>query len=80
MEVVLSFVIGYLSDRGVMITDQNYVGYCYYENNTLDSFELLALFTSIDQQFGVKLSPEEMLSDQLKTVDGLVSYIADRMS
>jgi acyl carrier protein len=79
VNAVLDFIIGFLSERGVLVDRESAAGMYYREEGIIDSFEVLNLFMSLEEEFGVKVSPKDMLNDSLKTVDGLAAFIAERM-
>ena len=42
-------------------------------------FGMLTLFMSIDDEFEVKFTPDDMLSDNSKTIDGITNIIFNRL-
>ena len=80
MDTVKRYIHDFLAERGTMLTDEEMATTNFVEAGVIDSFETLNLFMSLDEEFGVKVSPTEMASHRLQTVDGLATFVRERMS
>ena len=78
-EKVLDFIINYLIERGVEVSSHNYNKINIIEDGIIDSFAILALFMAIEGEFDVKITPNDMLEEKNKTIDGLVNLIINRI-
>lgn len=71
----LEFIISYLSERGVVVSLDDYVGLNFIDGGMIDSFEILSLVISIEAEFRIKILPYELAQEANKTVDGLARLV-----
>jgi len=59
------------------VVDQQYdKQYNFVQESVLDSFALLSFISDVEEVYSIQLLPEELLSNDSHTVDGLVKLIA----
>lgn len=80
MDKVLGFIVSYLSDRGVDVSMDNCIGLNYMEDGIIDSFETLTFMMNIEEEFGIKITPVEMVNENNKTIDGLAKLIINKIN
>lgn len=80
MQGVRQFINDFLAERGVVLSDKEMASVDFIEAGVIDSFETLNLFMSLDDKFGVRISPSQMVDKHLRTLDGLAEFIARRMN
>lgn len=51
-----------------------------FSSNLLDSFSLVELITFLDEECGVKVSPEEILVENFDTINRIVVMIAKKIN
>ena len=49
-----------------------------FENGVIDSFGVIEIVTFIQEQFGVELEPDDLMSDLLASVGGLAQLVQQR--
>lgn len=71
---ISSFILNYISEMSDLPADisklENFI-----DNGLLDSFEIINLVVTIERRFGVKLSANEVSSEDFKTVSGLTNTV-----
>jgi len=49
-----------------------------FENGVIDSFGVIEIVTFIQEQFGVELEPDDLMSDLLASVSGLAALVQQK--
>jgi len=49
-----------------------------FESGILDSLSLLKLVLFLEQQFGVKVPPEDMVPENFKSIDAICTYFRSK--
>jgi len=49
-----------------------------FENGVIDSFGVIEIVTFIQEQFGVELEPDDLMSDLLASVAGLAQLVQQK--
>lgn len=80
MQCVQQFIIDFLAERGVVLGNEEMASVDFIEAGVIDSFETLNLFMSLDDAFGVRINPTQMIDTRLRTLDGLAGFVAERMN
>ena len=52
----------------------------FLEKGIIDSTGILELITYVEEEIGIKVEDEEMISENLDSVDNLVAFIAKKQS
>ena len=80
MEDIIDFIITFFEERGVSLSCKNYQDINYIDNAIIDSFEMLTLLVSIEDNFAVKITPMEIAEEKNKTLGELVLLINSKLS
>ncbi len=72
------FIIDYLSSKGADIPADSAAAYNYVDAAIIDSFETLAFIMSLETEFAIKLTPEDLLDDNIRTIGGLSQLIENK--
>ena len=49
-----------------------------FENGVIDSFGVIEIVTFIQEQFGVELEPDDLMSELLASVSGLATLVQEK--
>lgn len=74
---IVSFLVAQLQRRGPLpfATEAEILGYRYLDCGHVDSFGIVVFVTEIEERFGVVLGPEELQSEEFRTVGGVARLI-----
>lgn len=77
---VLNFIVDFLEKRGNLPVDKNEIlQYRYLDVGHIDSFGMVQLIMSIEDEFDIKLQAENLENvEGLSTVGGLVDLVETR--
>ena len=56
------------------------LSYRYLDAGHIDSFGITRLIFSIEDEFGIELSPDDTQSDEFRLVGGIVSIVMERLA
>lgn len=73
------FLYNFILERGMELDKSTFLAMSFKQDFSLDSFEILTLVMQIELEFGVKLSPEELLEPSTETVSGFISLIISKI-
>ena len=76
---ILSYVLNNLSARGATIPTNGVEDFNYIDSGVIDSFEILSFIMEIQNEFEIKLTPEDLQEDRIKTVGGIASMIIEKL-
>ena len=65
-------------NAGVERVRHDGAGYRPFDDPELDSFAKISLYMEVECEFGVKLSPDELLDERCRTLAGLATIIDER--
>ncbi len=51
----------------------------YLDEGYIDSFGMIQMILGLEEEFNIKFSEEELLSQEIKTVKGLVNLVKEKM-
>lgn len=80
MENIIDFIITFFLERGVSLSREDYQDINYVDSAIIDSFEMLTLLMTIEDNFGVKITPMDIAEQQCKTLGELVLLINSKLS
>lgn len=80
MQRVQQFINNFLAERGVVLSGEEMASVDFIGAGVIDSFETLNLFMSLDNEFGVRINPAQMVDKHLRTLDGLARFVAEHMN
>ena len=61
------------------VSDELVPGESLLENGTIDSIGVLTLVTWLEQEFGFTVEDDEVLPENLESIDNLVRYIGSKL-
>lgn len=73
------FLYNFILERGIELDKSTFLTMSFKQDFSLDSFEILTLVMQIELEFGVKVSPEELLDPSTETVSGFISLITSKL-
>lgn len=73
------FLYNFILERGIELDKGLFLTMSFKQDFSLDSFEILTLVMQIELEFGVKVSPEELLDPSTETVSGFISLITSKL-
>ena len=73
------FLHNFILERGIELDKNSFLTMSFKQDFSLDSFEILTLVMQIELEFGVKISPEELLDPSTETVSGFISLITSKL-
>ena len=78
---IYSAIIALLERRGPIPggSDQEKRNYCYLDAGHVDSINMIQFILQIEERFGISLTPEDTMSDQFRTVNGLIQIVEDKL-
>lgn len=72
---IYDFIVMLLNEKGALPAPEAMLAYPYLRNGHIDSLAFIKFVFRIEEQFDIQFSESEMLSDQLRTVGGLIALI-----
>ena len=76
---ILSYVLNCLSARGATIPTNGFEDFNYVDSGVIDSFEILSFIMEIQNEVEIKLTPEDLQEERIKTVGGIASMIIEKL-
>ena len=78
---IYSTIIDLLEKRGPIPgkDDQERLAYNYLDAGHVDSINMIQFTLEIEELFGVVLTPEDTISEQFRSVRGLVQIVEDKL-
>ena len=76
---ILSYVLNYLSARGATIPTKGIEDFNYVDSGVIDSFEILSFIMEIQNEFEIKLTPEDLQEERIKTIGGIAGMIIEKL-
>ena len=78
MESIEQFLLEFLEERGVDTSPAELMDQNLAQEQILDSFGMITLFAAIEDEYGIQITPVDMLDEDNKTLSGLARFIAGR--
>ncbi len=76
---IKKFLWNYLNDvKPLKMSEEEFLNYRYLDNH-LDSFEIIQFIMAIEEEFGIKLEPEDTESEEFRTIGGLIEIIKRKL-
>jgi acyl carrier protein len=76
---VSNFIIDFFIARGVDVTYEN-SNEIFFMDGLIDSFEVMSLLISIEQDLNVRISPIELLEKNNRTILGLIKLVVSKIN
>jgi acyl carrier protein len=75
---VYDFIVELLKEKGAVPEHAGMLAYPYLQNGHIDSLAFIKFIFRIEERFNIQFSESDMLSDQVKTVGGLIALIESK--
>jgi acyl carrier protein len=81
-KTIFDFIISLLEKHGPVPGEDEggKLAYRFLETGHIDSFKLNEFIMEIEDQFNIALSPEDMQSEEFRSIDGLIEIIKNRIN
>ena len=81
-ENIFNFIISLLEKHGPVPgkDDREKLAYRFLETGHIDSFTLNEFIIEIEDQFSIAMSPEDMQSEEFRSIGGLIEVINSRIN
>lgn len=79
MENIKKFVIEYIQREYTISEDINIMDLNYIESGYIDSMGLIQFIATLEDEFGIEFSDEDMENPEIKVVGKLISMIDSKM-
>jgi len=78
--MIKEFLYNYLSEiKPLEINDEEFLKYRYLDNH-LDSFGIIQFIMAIEEEFNIRLNPENTESEEFRTIEGLINIINGKLN
>ncbi len=78
---VLKKILEFFKQKGIEIEKaSNVENIRYLDQGLLDSFDLIDFITYLEQEFNVELTPEDLQTDDFRSIGGIVDVILKRLN
>lgn len=76
---IIDFLRNYLNEiKPIEMDDNEFLKYRYLDNH-LDSFGIIQFIMTIEDEFGIKLLPEDTESEEFRTIEGVIKIIESKL-
>jgi len=76
---IIDFLRNYLNEiKPIEMDDNEFLKYRYLDNH-LDSFGIIQFIMAIEDEFNIKLLPEDTESEEFRTIEGLIKIIESKL-
>ena len=76
---VIDFLRNYLNEiKPIKMDDNEFLKYRYLDNH-LDSFGIIQFIMTIEDEFNIKLLPEDTESEEFRTIEGVIKIIESKL-
>lgn len=77
--MIKKFLYEYLNDvKPLEMNEEEFLKYRYLDNH-LDSFGIIQFIMAIEEEFNIKLNPEDTESEEFRTIEGLIKIIESKL-
>ena len=77
-ESIIKIIARLLSQKKPLPRDVDINTFRYYESGHIDSLGVMSFVASLENEFDIEITDEEMLSEAFQQVDGLSKLIASK--
>ena len=79
-EQILEKVLDFFRQKGIEVSQtQDVEKVRYLDQGWVDSFDLIDFISYLEQEFGIELTPEELSTDNFRTIGGIVKIISNKI-
>ena len=76
---IIDFLRNYLNEiKPIEMSDNEFLKYRYLDNH-LDSFGIIQFIMTIEDEFNIKLLPEDTESEEFRTIEGVIKIIESKL-
>jgi len=76
---IIDFLRNYLNEiKPIEMDDNEFLKYRYLDNH-LDSFGIIQFIMTIEDEFNIKLLPEDTESEEFRTIEGVIKIIESKL-
>jgi len=77
--MIKEFLYNYLNEiKPIQMGEEEFLKYRYLDNH-LDSFGIIQFIMAIEEEFNIKLNPEDTESEEFRTIKGLINIINKKL-
>ena len=76
---VSDFIVSLLEKKMSIPKKQRIYDYRFFEAGHIDSLSVMSFILNLEDEFGVLISDEDMISEQFQTIGGLSELIAKKV-
>lgn len=77
---IRSFVISYLKKKSDLPEDEQIDTLNYLDEGYIDSLGVMRFAFELEETFAVELSPEDLTSEEFRTIGGVIKLVANKLS
>ena len=77
--MIKEFLYNYLNEiKPIKMSDEEFLKYRYLDNH-LDSFGIIQFIMTIEEEFNIRLNPEDTESEEFRKIEGLINIIDGKL-
>jgi acyl carrier protein len=76
---IRDFIVKTIEKKSKLPTDQNIEQFNYIDSGHIDSIGLIKFILDLENEFGIDIAPEDMDSEEFRTIGGLAMLIERRL-
>lgn len=77
--MIKEFLYNYLNEiKELNLSDEEFLKYRYLDNH-LDSFGIIQFIMAIEEEFNIRLNPEDTESEEFRTIEGVIKIIESKL-
>ena len=73
-------IVRTLSRSDKKLGDKELLSAAYLDEGIIDSFSLVEMIATIEQEFGIKFSAGELTSENFRTLGGVIGIVAQNLA
>ena len=77
---IKKFIVNYLEKKGKISKNIDIDNLNFLETGYIDSIGIIKFIVEIEEKFNIQISEEDIISEQFKTVKGLVLLIENKLN
>lgn len=79
MEKIQDFLLDYIQREYSLPEDIDFITFNYVESGYIDSMGLVQFIATIEDEFGIEFTDEELENPKIKVIGGLIDMIKSKM-
>lgn len=77
---IREFIVNYIEKKGNLPKDIDINTINYIEAGYVDSMGIIKFVVELEQKFDIQISDDDMMSQEFKTIGGLIQLIKDKIN